>query len=233
MVDLETSALIVIDMQNDFLARGGYYDVKHSKLNAKNGALEPADLDELATLYSRPPAVCEIRAGYEGLVARVHGIASGALAAGMCTVFVCAAYDRQATVRPPLLVMDPTRRDHACHRGTWGADLVDPLRPLAKRAPAVVTFKPSFDAFFATDLARQLRSKGIRCVYLCGVETNVCVLFSALSALSNGFRTIILEDAVATSVPDLHQPSLHILEVAKAGRLPNGAFLASLGRHGG
>ena len=52
------------------------------------------------------------------------------------------------------------------------------------------------------------------------------MLSTALSALLNGFRTIVLEEAVAPSRPELLQPALENLEVAKAQRLSSKEFRA-------
>jgi len=226
--DLRNSALIVVDMQNDFLATGGYYDVKDALFRARGGALDGDDLAYLAAVHAHPPANHTTRRGYGRLVERVRRTAGAALAAGVRTIFVRAAYEPQSTVRPPLFIGDPDRQDYACHPGSWGAELVAPLQPLAGHANAIVVTKPTFDAFHATDLGARLTSKGITTVYLAGVETNVCVLFTALSALSNGFATTILEDAVGTSRPDLHTPTLRILEVAKAGCMETADFMARL-----
>lgn len=228
MVNLQASALIVVDMQNDFLATGGYYDVKEALFRARGGVLDGEDLVYLAALHANPPASPAIRRGYGRLVDRVRDTAGAALAAGVRTIFVRAAYEPHSATRPPLLLGDPHRQDHGCHAGSWGAELVAPLQPLAGHANATEVAKPSFDAFHGTELCSLLRSKGITTVYLAGVETNVCVLFTALSALSNGFATTILEDAVATSRPDLHEPTLRILEVAKARRMATVDFMARL-----
>jgi len=54
------------------------------------------------------------------------------------------------------------------------------------------------------------------------------VLYTALSGLSNGFKTVILEDCVTTSQPELQAPTLQIIEVAKGQRMSHHRFLASL-----
>jgi nicotinamidase-related amidase len=226
--DLRASALIVVDMQNDFLSTGGYYDLKEALLHRRNGVLGSDDLARLATAYERPPETCTIRPGYRALVERVREVAGTALTAGVRTFFVRAAYEPASSVRPPLFLDDSERRDCACHPGSWGGELVAAFEPLAAHDLSTVVLKPTFDGFHATDLCAQLKAKRIKTLYLAGVETNVCVLFTALSALSNGFETTILEDGVATSRRDLHRPALRILEVAKARRMSTQGFLAVL-----
>jgi nicotinamidase-related amidase len=220
------SALVVVDMQNDFLSQGGYYD-EITRLTARNGGeLSQADIDTLAQLYRHPPASCVIRDGYQELVTRVAGVAAAALARQMPTIFVRTAYDPASCYRPPLFIAAPERRDYACHPGTWGSELVDPIGRLASDPCAKVVEKHTFDAFFETELRGFLRFRQINTLYVAGVETNICVLCTALSALSNGFGTVILEDCVATSLPALHAPALRIIEVAKGRRMSHLNFLS-------
>ncbi len=228
MIDQSTSALIVVDMQNDFLAQGGYYDEKTNLLHAKDGVLSQADIDVLARLYPHPPSSCVIRDDYQDFVARVEKVATAALTQKIPTIFVQAIYDPASSYKPPLFIAAPERRDYGCHPGTWGGDFVDPIKSLASDERAKILEKHTFDAFFETELRGFLRFHRIYTIYLTGVETNVCVLCTAMSALSNGFRTVILEDCVTTSQPQLQIPALEIIEVAKGQRMSSEDFLRLL-----
>ncbi len=228
MAKRHTSALVVVDMLNDFLAQGGYYDEISRRKGTKGGELSRADIDALAQVYRHPPPSCVIRDGYQDLAARVAEVAAAALARQMLTIFVRTAYDPASHYRPPLFIAAPGRQDYACHPGTWGAELVDPIKKLASDRFAKVVEKYTYDAFFETELRGFLRSHQVDTLYVAGVETNVCVLCTALSALSNGFATVILEDCVATSIPALHSPALQIIEVAKGQRMQLQRFLALL-----
>jgi nicotinamidase-related amidase len=214
----DTSALLVVDMQNDFLAHGGYYAEKAARVDAAGGELSAADHEALAQVYLHPPATCEIRDHYQEFVRTVSEVAAAALNSGITTIFVQASYDSEARYRPPLFLRDPQRRDYACHPGTWGAELVEPIRQLACHPRARIVEKHTFDAFFETELRGLLRFKHVDTVYIAGLETNVCVLFTACSALSNGFYTVILGDCVATSQVGVAKATLQIIEMAQ-GRL--------------
>jgi nicotinamidase-related amidase len=228
MTQTPASALVVVDMQNDFLAQGGYYDEIARLTGRTGGNLSRTDIDALAQLYRCPPPSCLIRNSYQDLVSTVEKVAAAALARQMPTIFVQTGYDPAARYKPPLFIEAPGRRDYACHPGTWGAELVDPIKRLASQRHAKVVAKHTYDAFFQTELRDVLRSPPIDTLYIAGVETNVCVLCTALSALSNGFATVILEDCVGTSRAALHEPALQIIEVAKGRRMRHRDFPALL-----
>jgi nicotinamidase-related amidase len=226
----DTSALLVVDMQNDFLAIGGYYDEKDKRRRAGQGQLSATDIDALARVYLHPPPTCAIREPYQDFVRTVTEVAATALRTGMTTVFVQAAYDPASCYRPPLFLRDPQRQDYGCHRGSWGADFVEPIKQLTTQAHAKVVEKPTFDAFFETELRGFLRFRQIETLYVAGIETNVCVLFTACSALSNGFDTVILAECVTTSQADVHETALQIIEIAKGRRMSTQDFLTLLER---
>jgi nicotinamidase-related amidase len=228
----DTSVLLVVDMQNDFLAEGGYYAEKAKRVYATGRELSTTDKDALARVYLNPPHTCEISDRYQEFVRAVTDVADTAMNRGMTTVFVQAAYDPESCYRPPLFLNDPQRRDYGCHPGTWGADLVEPIKQLASRECAKIVEKHTFDAFFETELRGFLRFKHIDTVYIAGVETNVCVLFTACSALSNGFETIILAECVTTSEMRVHKEALQIIEMAQGRVISTRDFLNRLERYG-
>jgi nicotinamidase-related amidase len=158
----------------------------------------------------------------------VAEVAAMTLTRKMPTIFVRTSYDPASYYRPPLFIAAPERKDYACHPGTWGAELVDPIRRLAADQRAKVVEKHTYDAFFETELRGFLRFHQIDTLYLAGIETNICVLCTALSALTNGFGTVGLEDCVGTSVPDLQVPALRIIEAAKGRRMSHLEFLAEV-----
>ncbi len=92
-------------------------------------------------------------------------------------------------------------------RGTKGAEVIGDLTPLARE---MVLEKRRFSAFFKTDLDQTLRTLTVDTVVLAGVSTHVCVLMTAMDALSNDFHSIIIEDCCAAYSQEVHRVALDL-----------------------
>jgi nicotinamidase-related amidase len=92
-------------------------------------------------------------------------------------------------------------------------ELIGLLRELADLAdPALVIDKPTYSAFEVPEFADTLRRLGADTLVFTGVETDVCVLATLLTAVDRGFRAIAVEDALASSSRQAHDATLrHIL----------------------
>jgi nicotinamidase-related amidase len=84
--------------------------------------------------------------------------------------------------------------------------LVEPLRPFVP--PARVIDKYAHSAFEAEAFQDALDELGADTIIFTGVETDVCVLATALTAIDRGYRTILVSDAIASSSPPGHRASL-------------------------
>jgi nicotinamidase-related amidase len=82
----------------------------------------------------------------------------------------------------------------------------------------IIVQKTTADPFISTDLADQLRARGVTTVVVCGLTTDVCVAATARGAADRDFNTIVAEDACATLSEQLHRASLEIIGLA-FGRL--------------
>ena len=94
-----------------------------------------------------------------------------------------------------------------CAPGSDTRALYEPLRALqAEEDPRVI--KHRYSAFGETDLADQLRRAGVERVVIAGVVTNVCVRATATDAFFCGFDVTVASDAVAATSPGLHREAL-------------------------
>lgn len=94
-------------------------------------------------------------------------------------------------------------------RGT-GGDY--PIPELEMRPSDLYLPKRRMSSFYKTDLDQTLRTWGVHTVAVCGINTNVCVLLTAMDAIQNDFHSIIVSDACACHRPDLHEATLKLYE---------------------
>jgi nicotinamidase-related amidase len=97
-------------------------------------------------------------------------------------------------------------RPHAI-RGTGGDHPIDELE---MQPSDVFLPKRRMSAFHKTDLDQTLRMWGIENILVCGIVTNVCVLLTAMDALQNDFRSVIVSDASACHKKELHESTLRL-----------------------
>lgn len=126
----------------------------------------------------------------------------GSRRAGHPVFFACDRHlsdDWEFTLYPP-----------HCIEGTWGAEIVDELRP---KAGETVIPKRRFSSFFGTDLDMRLREKQVTDLRIVGVCTNICVLYTAADARMRGYGVHVPADAVASFDRDAHHSALRELSM--------------------
>lgn len=106
-----------------------------------------------------------------------------------------------------------TRRNILIHQvpGSPGLEI---MPALLEPEDLVVTSKKRYDCFMSTDLDHALRALEIDTVVLTGVNTNSCVLATAISANTRDYAVIVVRDCVDTMDEDLHDVSLDIIDRA-------------------
>lgn len=86
-------------------------------------------------------------------------------------------------------------------RGTKGSEPIDELHRFSSDH---ILPKRRFSAFFKTDLDQTLRTLGVDTVFVAGIATNICVLTTALDAVSNDFSAVIMEQCCAAHTTEAH-----------------------------
>ena len=168
------TALVVIDMQNGYLSKGGYLDL--------------AGFD----VSGSPP-----------VIARAARVLQAARRAGLFVVHAQNGWsDSLAEAGPPTSPMwhksNPLKymRAHPgaqlLIRGTWDHAIVDELKPLPNEP---VVHKPRYSAFAGTNLEMLLRAHGITTLVFVGVNTNVCVETAVRDAFHREFFAVMVADA--------------------------------------
>jgi nicotinamidase-related amidase len=194
-------ALLVVDLQNDFLDKRGYYGLRRLlELDATWRQLGPeAQALRLAAVSEDIPGGI-VSAEAKKMLRNVTRAIERSRQFERPIAFVRAVYDRSFDVLPPGLHRDPERRHFPCRPGTWGVQFVDPIRLAVEQGHADrerVFDKHTYDPFFAdTGLPAFLTEYDVRRLYVCGTETQTCVLATAQHAALLGYHTTILDDGV-------------------------------------
>jgi nicotinamidase-related amidase len=95
------------------------------------------------------------------------------------------------------------------HLADGRLDLLEPLHSLAP--PEAIIDKPTHSAFDVPELEGKLAALGATTLVLTGVETDICVLATALTAIDRGYRIIVVSDAVTSSSPEGHAATLNAI----------------------
>jgi nicotinamidase-related amidase len=213
--------LVVVDMQNDFLAAGGYY-ARRKELDQRVHQ-RTMTVEARNRLLSEPSSAPHEMFSYRveslpRIVANIVKVIERARAQQRPIVYLQAVYSREIDVQPPFLWQDPSREHYPCKPNSWGAGFIEPIHHLTtgRQTPSRerVIAKHTLDGFCRTALLRFLRERDVQTIVIAGVETHACVLITAQSASINQFKTIILEDCIWTANEVLGQGALAIFRDA-------------------
>lgn len=175
----ERLALLVIDMQNDFCHRDGYY----GRLG-----IDMADI--------------------EAAVARMDDVVHAAREAGVLVIWIRQTLLHEALADSPSWLRRRTRGTLTPEwtiEGEWGQEICAPLGP-EPGEPIVDKHRSS--AFIGTPLDLILRSQGIEKLVTGGVVTQGCVESTARDATFNDYYVVMMRDCVATVSRELHEASM-------------------------
>lgn len=184
----ESTALVVVDYQNDFVAEGGALD-KAGKTT------EP-----LAAIHDRLTEVIAL-----------------ARSAGARVVFLKCEYSTPDNRFLSRVFLDQARRRleglyheiPVCEPGSWGSEFYGDVQP--QDGDLVVT-KHRFGGFDGTDLDMVLRTNSIESLVFTGVVTHVCVESTVREAFFHDYFNVVLEDVVAGYRQEWHDHSLKVID---------------------
>ncbi len=183
-IDLARTVVLVIDMQNAFVKKGGIFDLAGKDMNIIGQTIEP----------NRQIIEAARKRGVK-VVYAVHRLTADVREVGPMSRFHI----------PPERINDPDYRHGSVLEGTWGTEIIDELKPLSGE---MVIVKRRFGAFSGTELDMMLRTFDIRYLLFTGVATNVCVETSLREASQLQYLPVLVSDACAATAPSRQQPSI-------------------------
>ena len=187
-LDPATTALLIIDMQRDFLEPNGFGELLGNDVSLLARVVEPLAA-VLATARAAGLMVVHTREGHRADLADCppSKLARGKLEVG---------------------IGSHGPKGRVLVRGEFGHDIVGELAPIEGE---VVLDKPGKGSFYATDLELMLRNRGITSLLVTGVTTEVCVHTTVREANDRGFECLVLEDCVGSYFPEFHEVGLRMI----------------------
>jgi nicotinamidase-related amidase len=188
-VDPARTAVVMIDMQRDFLEPGGFGETLGNDVSLLQAAVAPCKA-LLEGTRQRGMLIVHTREGHRPDLSDAPK----------------AKIERGA---PSLRIGSPGPMGRILIRGEAGHDIVPELYP---REGEPVVDKPGKGAFYATDLQSILHNNGIENLIVCGVTTEVCVHTTVREANDRGYRCIVPSDCCASYFPEFHQVALRMVK---------------------
>jgi ureidoacrylate peracid hydrolase len=212
----ESTAVVVVDMQNDFVSEGGMFD----------------------------RAGIDVR-GAQAIIGSVSNVLDAARAAGVVVVYLKMAFrpdlcdavpDSPIWIKHvPLKVgAEVTAPDGSTSRilirDTWNTEIVDELRP---HDGDVVIYKSRYSGFYDTELDAELGARGVRSLIVVGTTTSVCVESTIRDACFRDYHCLVVEDGtaepIAADAPRTnHEATLAVMERLFAWVTDSGAVIDAL-----
>jgi nicotinamidase-related amidase len=182
------AALLVIDMQRDFVEPGGFGETLGNDVSQLRAVIPPL---QAALAATREAGITVIHTR-EGHVPDLSDCPPAKLNRG----------------KPALRIGDPGPKGRILIRGEYGHDIIDELAPADGE---LVIDKPGKGSFYATGLDDTLRSLGITSLIVTGVTTEVCVHTTVREANDRGYECLVLADCVGSYFPEFQRYGLAMI----------------------
>src|ERR1700710_1479041 len=188
-LDFAATALLIIDMQRDFMEPGGFGETLGNDVSQLTRAVKPI--------------AAVLKAARESDMLVVH------TREGHLPDMSDAPPAKVERGAPSLRIGDPGPMGRILIRGEAGHDIIPALYPLDSE---IVIDKPGKGAFYATELGDVLEKYGIENLLVCGVTTEVCVNTTVREANDRGYSCVVLADVCASYFPEFHEMGLKMIK---------------------
>jgi nicotinamidase-related amidase len=187
--DPATTALVIIDMQRDFVEPGGFGEALGNDVTPLQAVIVPC-----------------------------RRVLDAARQIGMTVIHTREGHAPDLADCPPSKLVRGRGEKKIGDMGPMGRILVhgehghEIVPELVPRKGEIVVDKPGKGAFFATNLDHVLRNRGIKSLIVCGVTTEVCVHTTVREANDRGYECVVLADCVGSYFPEFQRVALEMIK---------------------
>ncbi len=189
VIEMAKTAVIMIDMQRDFLEPGGFGESLGNDISQLSAVIEPCKA-LLSAARRHGMLVIHTREGHLADMSDAHK----------------AKVERGD---PSVRIGQLGPMGRILIRGEPGQDIIPDLYP---QVGELVIDKPGKGAFYATNLQSILQKKAIENLIVCGVTTEVCVHTTVREANDRGYRCIVPGDCCGSYIPEFHEAGLRMIK---------------------
>lgn len=189
-IELQRTAIVVIDVQNAFLSQGGFFTLQSQHIPLAERIVDPSEK-----------------------INSIKRITMAARTRGLKVIYTLSINPPHESVGPDspfwykndTLTIErkhPEWSDKLITRGTWGANIIEELKP---QEGDILVEKPRYSAFFQTYLDTILRTYNLKYLIFMGVATNICVEATIRDAYYREYFCVLTSDAAINSGPEFTQ----------------------------
>lgn len=190
-VDLNKTAILVIDMQNDFCAEGGWLHSAGCEMHGMREPIEPIN-QTTAEMRATGQPVIWLNWGNRPDLHNVPAVVQLPFhQLGRGVGLSCPQPNNRYEAR--------ARGSRVLEKDSWGSQVIDEL---LRESSDIGVDKYRISGFCDSQLDSILRKLGIRTLLFAGVNADQCVMATLMDATFLGYDAVLLRDCVATSSPD-------------------------------
>jgi ureidoacrylate peracid hydrolase len=186
-IEMEKTALLVVDMQNAFCSNGGMFDLMGSLDRPKVEKVVQIDKKIIRACRSRGIKIIYLRMGYRPDLADAGGLESP-------------NYWKERGISR--IREKPETKENGLIVGSWNWEIIDELKP---QAEDILVNKNRFSGFPNTNLDIILRTNNLKYLLFAGLFTNICVESTIRDAFFHEYFPVLISDACGSVGPDFLQ----------------------------
>ncbi len=218
-IDTAKTAVVVVDMENDFGSKGGMFDLAGIDISMIQRAVGPT-ANVLAAARNANIKIVYLKMGFHPDLSDLGGPDSVSRMRHLQRMHVGKTVQAPDGSASRILIRD-----------TWGTDIVPQLKP---QAEDVVMYKTRFSGFYQTDLDNVLKKLGIKHLIFTGCTTSVCVDSTIRDAMFRDYQPVLLADCTGEPIGyglprSNHEATLLTIEVLLGWVSSSDEFIKALG----